>query len=88
MPVEYGGHYSFTDCLIKCKIRNYISLCGCIPFNLPTNFPDFPPEIRKFMRCNLSHIRCLQKYKSKIKLYTYIPPFNFKSALEGLNYIF
>ena len=36
---QYAGHYSFVDCLLKCKLRNIITICGCMPFFLPTNFP-------------------------------------------------
>lgn len=32
---QYAGHYSFVDCLLKCKLRNIITLCGCMPFFLP-----------------------------------------------------
>lgn len=62
--VEFGGQYSFNDCLLKCKIRSLITLCGCIPFNLPVNFPDFSKEMRTFLRCNLAHVKCLNRYKS------------------------
>lgn len=66
LPDEYGGHYSFNDCLIKCKIRHYVSLCGCIPFNLPTNFPDFSTEeVRRLGHCNLAHLKCLHQFKSE-----------------------
>lgn len=64
LPEQYGGHYSFNDCLTKCKIRNYIALCGCIPFNMPTNFPDFSDEMRLHNRCNLVNLPCLHKNKS------------------------
>lgn len=36
---QYAGHYSHVDCLLKCKLRSIIALCGCMPFFLPTNFP-------------------------------------------------
>lgn len=65
LPHEYGGHYSYNDCLTKCKIRNYVSLCGCMPFNLPINFPDFEAEMRPYGWCNLSHLKCLHQYKSE-----------------------
>lgn len=42
-----------------------MTLCGCIPFNLPTNFPDFSLEMRLYQRCNLAHVKCLFRYKSK-----------------------
>lgn len=64
--VEFGGQYSFNDCLLKCKIRSLVSFCNCIPFNLPVNFPDFTKELRSFLRCNLAHVKCLNRYKSII----------------------
>lgn len=59
---QYAGHYSFVDCLLKCKLRRLIELCGCMPFFLPTNFPDgtFSP-----VKCTLAHNKCLDRYKCK-----------------------
>lgn len=79
---QYAGHYSFVDCLLKCKLRNIITLCGrkqmiqpniwisinsitfsgCMPFWLPTNFPD---NTVTPVKCTLSHNECLQRIKGK-----------------------
>lgn len=64
LPGEYAGHYSFADCLLKCKLRSIYELCGCIPFYLPNNFPDGKmPNIK----CTLVHNRCLVRFQSKSK---------------------
>lgn len=62
LKLQYGGHYSFKDCLLKCKLRRVIALCNCIPFTLPTNFPD---GTTSDVKCTLAHNRCLSRYKGK-----------------------
>lgn len=57
---QYAGHYSFVDCLLKCKLRSVIELCGCIPWGLPTNFPD---GTTTSVKCTLAHNKCLNRYK-------------------------
>lgn len=57
---QYAGHYSFVDCLLKCKLRTIISLCGCMPFFLPTNFPDGTVTP---VKCTLAHNKCLERWK-------------------------
>lgn len=58
---QYAGHYSFVDCLLKCKLRNIINICGCMPFTLPTNFPD---DVRGIMNLVLTIISILWKLSS------------------------
>lgn len=57
---QYAGHYSFVDCLLKCKLRNIITICGCIPFFLPTNFPDGTVSP---VKCTLAHNKCLERIR-------------------------
>lgn len=57
---QYAGHYSFVDCLLKCKLQSIIDLCGCMPFFLPTNFPDGTVTP---VKCTLAHNKCLNRYK-------------------------
>lgn len=57
---QYAGHYSFVDCLLKCKLRNIITLCGCMPFFLPTNFPDGTVTP---VKCTLAHNKCLERIR-------------------------
>lgn len=58
---KFGGRYSYADCILRCKIYYYLHLCSCIPYTLPTNFPDFY-EIRNATVCNLTHLKCLSRY--------------------------
>lgn len=60
---EYHGEYSYTDCLLKCRIRSISALCSCIPYFMPTNFRDILDE--KLEECNLLNLACLEKYKTK-----------------------
>lgn len=60
---QYGGHYSFADCLLKCKIKKIIALCNCMPFFLPNNFPD---GTMSKISCTLAHNRCLNRYKGEL----------------------
>lgn len=60
---QYAGHYSFVDCLLKCKLRKIITLCGCMPFFLPTNFPDGTASP---VKCTLSHNKCLDRWKCNV----------------------
>lgn len=60
---QYAGHYSFVDCLLKCKLRRVIQICGCMPFFLPTNFPDGTVTP---VKCTLAHNKCLNRYKCNL----------------------
>nr|CAI5825738.1 unnamed protein product [Callosobruchus analis] len=33
------GNYSFSDCIMDCKIKSVIALCQCVPFNYFSVFP-------------------------------------------------
>lgn len=57
---QYAGHYNFNDCLLKCKLRKIITACRCMPFFLPTNFPD---DTVTPIKCTLAHNKCLNRWK-------------------------
>lgn len=57
---QYAGHYSFVDCLLKCKLRYIINHCDCMPFFLPTNFPDGTVSP---VKCTLEHNKCLERIR-------------------------
>lgn len=59
---QYAGHYSFVDCLLKCKLQSIIKLCACMPFFLPTNFPDGTVTP---VKCTLAHNKCMDRLKCK-----------------------
>lgn len=60
---EYHGRYTYTECLVKCKIKSIIDLCGCVPFFMPINHVDIVKN--STLRCTLAHVPCLNKYRSK-----------------------
>lgn len=64
LGVQYGGHYSFADCLLKCKIKSIVNLCNCMPYFMPTNFPD---GTTSDVKCTLAHNKCLNRYKGEWK---------------------
>ncbi|XP_059058270.1 sodium channel protein Nach-like [Achroia grisella] len=63
---SFGNMYSYSACIIRCKIKTVKSLCKCTPYFLPITENDGPV-------CNLEHLRCLNKYKEKL---LYIFPIN------------
>ncbi|XP_028171195.1 sodium channel protein Nach-like [Ostrinia furnacalis] len=58
----FGSLYSYSACIVSCKIKTINTLCKCTPFFLPTNRDDSV--------CTLNELRCLNKYKEKL-LYLY-----------------
>ncbi|CAK9800138.1 Sodium channel protein Nach [Anthophora plagiata] len=49
--------YTYSDCIVDCKIEDIWKLCGCIPFYLPNR------ESRRV--CNLEDVACLSQHKSR-----------------------
>ncbi|XP_059621783.1 sodium channel protein Nach-like [Phlebotomus argentipes] len=64
---EYNMYYSYSDCLVRCKIHSAATLCGCVPFFLPRNFQDL--AVVTTPMCSLNHLPCLEKYRIKVKIY-------------------
>ncbi|KAF5282751.1 hypothetical protein FQR65_LT02748 [Abscondita terminalis] len=57
------GNYSYSNCLVDCRVRSMLALCQCVPFLLPLN---------RDVSCTLSDLQCLSKYQDKWKnLYPY-----------------
>lgn len=79
---KFGGSYSYADCILRCKIYNYLHLCDCIPYMLPINFPDFGDEIKNATRCNLSHLRCLERYRSEFNCLAWTLDVNIEPFFE------
>lgn len=82
---QYAGHYSFVDCLLKCKLRRLIQLCGCMPFFLPTNFPDGTVSP---VKCNLAHNKCLDRYKCRQRHYLICSSFTKSKKQNNIKYFF
>ncbi|KAF5296336.1 hypothetical protein FQA39_LY12553 [Lamprigera yunnana] len=59
-----GDKYSYSDCLLDCRIRSIMSLCECIPFTYVTAFNNLTMP-----QCNLLHTACLDKYQHKWRRY-------------------
>lgn len=64
---QFGGDYKRSTCILKCRIRSLIALCGCIPFYyyLSAYFPD---NVDDPAVCTLQNVACLQKYKIKLQM--------------------
>lgn len=60
---SYKGFYSQSECLLNCRIRSFVALCDCIPFFIPRTSTN--PMLKETQTCNLEHVQCLNKYKSK-----------------------
>lgn len=73
---EYKGNYSYSDCLLKCKLRSVLALCRCKPNNVPTDFADI--KVDEIAFCSLVNVPCLNKYR--IKWQTYRP----RELIKGL----
>lgn len=63
MKGKLFGPYERSNCVINCRMKSMIALCGCVPFYLP--------ELSRlsstsYITCNLQHIPCLNKYKGRL----------------------
>lgn len=56
-------------------------MCDCIPYVLPTNFPDFGEEIKNATLCNLTHLKCLARYTSELSFADSNPAIKLKVML-------
>lgn len=64
---RYGGDYKRSSCILNCRIRSLIALCGCVPFYYYVNTfladdSAMPPV------CTLQNVACLAKYKVKWRM--------------------
>ncbi|XP_026734716.1 sodium channel protein Nach-like [Trichoplusia ni] len=55
---EFHNKYSYSACLVKCRIQSVQSLCKCIPYFMPTSYKNVPT-------CTLKNLRCLDKYRGE-----------------------
>ncbi|KYB27522.1 Pickpocket protein 28-like Protein [Tribolium castaneum] len=63
------GLYSESDCLVDCRIKSMIGLCGCVPFMIPQN---------RSRVCGFSDMHCLNKFRNKWE--SLAPPDGFQEA--------
>lgn len=63
-PNRYGGDYTRSSCILNCRIRSVVALCGCVPFYLYVN-TYLPNNMEMPPVCTLQNVGCLAKYKIK-----------------------
>lgn len=61
---RYGGDYKRSTCILNCRIRSLIALCGCVPFYYYVN-TYLPDQSVMPAVCTLQNVECLAKYKVK-----------------------
>ncbi|XP_043280358.1 sodium channel protein Nach-like [Venturia canescens] len=57
---EYGGGYSYSQCLMLCRSRDIVKACGCIPFFYP-----YTKEMNSVKDCQISEMKCLRNNRNK-----------------------
>nr|XP_034834229.1 sodium channel protein Nach-like [Maniola hyperantus] len=57
---RYFNLYSYSACIVRCRIKTMKSLCKCIPYYVP----DL--EDTEYPKCTIDHLRCLNRYKEKL----------------------
>lgn len=55
----FGERYSFSDCILSCRIDSIIALCKCIPYQ----YINSVKLKRKVPQCTLNDLLCLAKYQ-------------------------
>ncbi|EFN80350.1 Sodium channel protein Nach [Harpegnathos saltator] len=56
-----GTSYTYSDCIVDCKIHDVQKICGCRPFF----YPRRGKHEYSFRICNNMDLECLARYKSK-----------------------
>lgn len=54
------GDYSFSDCMMNCRMDSTWALCQCVPFIL---YKAFGNREENRPQCTLSDLICLEKYQ-------------------------
>ncbi|CAL7946196.1 unnamed protein product [Xylocopa violacea] len=55
--VSLRAFYTYSDCIVDCKIEYMWNTCGCVPFYFPNR--------RSRRVCNLEDLPCLSQHKSR-----------------------
>ncbi|CAK1552337.1 unnamed protein product [Leptosia nina] len=55
---KFSNMYSYSACIVSCRIRTIQSLCKCTPFYLPV-------LLKQKRVCSYDDLKCLNKYKEK-----------------------
>ncbi|XP_032686205.1 sodium channel protein Nach-like isoform X2 [Odontomachus brunneus] len=58
----FHGYYSYSDCIVHCRVQDIFQLCNCVPFFYP-----IAGEIGNAFAqtCNLKDLPCLKKYRER-----------------------
>ncbi|CAG9862448.1 unnamed protein product [Phyllotreta striolata] len=56
------GSYSFSNCIMECKIRSIVALCQCIPYNYVNVFEG---GRSRYFQCTLADLTCLNSFSNK-----------------------
>ncbi|XP_052744147.1 sodium channel protein Nach [Bicyclus anynana] len=59
MKEEFKDFYSYSACIVMCRIKTLKSLCKCVPYYFPIATQDAPV-------CSIDHLKCLNRYKDKL----------------------
>ncbi|CAG9786710.1 unnamed protein product [Diatraea saccharalis] len=51
---SYLPFYTYSDCMLKCRMLFLLEKCNCTPFNVP--------KLAKSRTCDLTDVSCLDKY--------------------------
>lgn len=64
---RYGGDYKRSTCILNCRVRSLIALCGCVPFYYYVN-TYLPDQSSMPAVCTMQNVACLAKYKVKLQM--------------------
>ncbi|CAF4798810.1 unnamed protein product [Pieris macdunnoughi] len=56
---QFRKMYSYSACVVNCRVRTIQSLCKCTPFYLPVS-------LKGGRVCTFDNLQCLNKYKEKL----------------------
>lgn len=60
---EFKGNYTYSECLVLCKLYHIAVLCRCFPATYPRNLTNFANNSTK--QCSMYHYSCMHRYKCK-----------------------
>ncbi|KAK3924384.1 Sodium channel protein Nach [Frankliniella fusca] len=55
--ILFSNFYSYSDCLMDCRVQSMRNLCGCLPFYSPVKGKEEDTRV-----CEIGDLRCLDKH--------------------------
>ncbi|XP_052126950.1 sodium channel protein Nach-like isoform X2 [Frankliniella occidentalis] len=55
--ILFSNFYSYSDCLMDCRVQSMRNLCGCLPFYSPVKGKEEDTRV-----CEIGDLRCLNKH--------------------------